>query len=332
MDPAQVLGLVIGLGVLAVLLLIVFFKSNIILCQPNELVVVAGRKRVLADGSEAGYRLIRGGRGFKVPLVESVARLPLTTLTIEVHVVKAMCKGMIPVNIEGRAAVKLAGDAETGVENAVERFLGKGPEAVIKTAQQAIEGSLRGVIAGLGPEEANSNRLDLTAKATAKARKDLKELGIVLDFLQILEITDEQDYLNAIGRQKNAEVQRDARVAEAKTDAEARQVAAAQKQLSREAEIEADLKIVEHENQLAVKTSDLQALANQARERATVVGDVARVEEQIVLESKRAELSEKREEADTIVPAKARRTALMLKSEGEASRILEEGKATAKAI
>lgn len=32
------------------------------------------------------------------------------------------------------------------------------------------------------------------------------------------------------------------------------------------------------------------------------------------------------------MPAKARRTALMLKSEGEASRILEEGKATAKAI
>lgn len=332
MEPAQVLGLVIGLGVLTILLLIVFFKSNIILCQPNELVVVAGRKRKLTDGTEAGYRLIRGGRGFKVPLVESVARLPLTTLTIEVHVAKAMCKGMIPVNIEGRAAVKLAGDADNGVENAVERFLGKGPEAVIKTAQQAIEGSLRGIIAGLGPEEANSNRLDLTAQATAKAREDLKELGIVLDFLQILEITDEQDYLYAIGKQKNAEVQRDARVAEAKTDAEARQVAAAQKQLSREAEIEADLKIVEHENQLAVKTSELLAKANQARERAIVVGDVARVEEQIILESKRAELSEKREEADTIVPAKALRTSLMLKSEGDASRILEEGKATAKAI
>ena len=138
MDQAQLVGIVVGLGILALFLLIVFFKANIILCQPNELVIIAGRKRKLADGSTVGYRLLRGGRGFKIPLVESIARLPLTTLTIEVHVAKAMCKGMIPVTIEGRAAVKLAGQTEAGVENAVERFLGKGPDAVMKTAQQAI--------------------------------------------------------------------------------------------------------------------------------------------------------------------------------------------------
>lgn len=332
MDPAQVIGIVIGIGVFAILLLIVFFKSNIILCQPSELVVVAGRKRTLADGTTAGYRLIRGGRGFKIPLVESVARLPLTTLTIEIHVSKAMCKGMIPVTIEGRAAVKLAGQSKDGVENAVERFLGKGTDAVIKTAQQAIEGSLRAVIAELDPEEANSNRLDLTSKATTRAREDLKRLGIVLDFLQILEIFDRQGYLEAIGRQKNAEVQRDARVVEAKTDADTRRVAAEQKHLGREAEIAADLKIVENDNELNVRRSELQALENQARERADVSGEIARVEEQIELETKRVNLIEKREEADTIIPAKAQRTARLLQSEGEASRIVEEGKATAKAV
>ena len=114
MDQAQIMGIVVGLGALAVLLLVVFFKANIVLCQPNELLVVAGRKRKLGDGSMVGYRLIRGGRGFKIPLVESVARLSLTSLTVEIHIAKAMCKGMIPVSIEGKAAIKLAGQTETG--------------------------------------------------------------------------------------------------------------------------------------------------------------------------------------------------------------------------
>jgi flotillin len=127
-------------------------------------------------------------------------------------------------------------------------------------------------------------------------------------------------------------VQRDARVVEARSESEARRVAAEQHHLGREAEIAADLKIVEDENKLEVHRSELQATANQAQQRAEVAGNIARVEEQIDLETKRAVLSEKREQANTIVPAKAKREALMLHAEGEASRIVEDGKATAKAI
>ena len=123
MEQAQIIGIALGLGVLAVFLLIIFIKSNIVICQPNEVVILAGRKRRLKDGTVVGYRIIRGGRGFKRPLLESVTRLPLTTRTIDVHPTKVLCSGMIPVNIEGRANVKLAGREEEGLENAVERMV-----------------------------------------------------------------------------------------------------------------------------------------------------------------------------------------------------------------
>jgi flotillin len=64
MDSPQMVGIAIGLGALGLMLIIIFFKSNIVLCQPNELVVIAGRTRKLADGSTVGYRVLRGGRGF----------------------------------------------------------------------------------------------------------------------------------------------------------------------------------------------------------------------------------------------------------------------------
>ena len=59
MNEAQMTGIAIGLGVLGALLLIIFLKANIILCQPNELLVLAGRQWRQPEGSKIGYRVIR---------------------------------------------------------------------------------------------------------------------------------------------------------------------------------------------------------------------------------------------------------------------------------
>jgi flotillin len=332
MDPAQLTGIGIGVASLLVLLLIIFFKSNIVLCQPSELVILAGRKRKLPDGTVMGYRVIRGGRGFKWPFLETVARLPLTTLPVEIFVDKAMCSGMIPVNVIGRANVKLAGRPEQGMDEAIERFLGKGPDAVLKTAKQALEGTLRGVLATVDPEQANADRLNLAGQVTERARADLRGLGVVLDFFQIQEINDEQGYLQAIGRKRNAEVQRDARIAEAQTDADARKVAAEQGQVARSAEIRCELTIIAEENDLEVRRAELEAEANRASARAAVAGRIARTEEEIQLQAKRVELSEKEQQADTVIPAAAKREAYVQEARGRAARILEDGKATAEAI
>ncbi|MHC4317388.1 MAG: hypothetical protein ACYS1B_02460 [Planctomycetota bacterium] len=137
MDTPQIIGLALGLGVVALLALIIFIKTNIVLCQPNELVVISGRRRKLADGTTIGYRVLRGGRGFKRPLVESVGRMPLNSIPIEVRIDDVMTDGMIPVAIEAKATVKLAGRESDGMDYAIERFLGKGVDAVTKTASQA---------------------------------------------------------------------------------------------------------------------------------------------------------------------------------------------------
>jgi flotillin len=220
MDQAQILGIAVGVGLVAVLGLIGFIKANMVICQPNEIVILSGRQRKQPDGTKVGYRVLRGGRGFKMPFIESVARLSLTTQPVEVHLPKALCEGMIPVSIEGRANVKLAGRREDGMDFAVERFLGKGPEAVTRTAQQVIEGALRGVIASVSPEEANAKRLELADQVAERARQELGRLGIVLDFVQIQSISDDQGYLEAIGRRRNATVRRDAQIAEAEAEAE----------------------------------------------------------------------------------------------------------------
>jgi flotillin len=251
---------------------------------------------------------------------------------VEIHLSKVLCEGMIPVNVEGRANVKLAGREAEGLENAVERFLGKGTEAVDGTARQVLEGSLRGVVAAVSPEDANAKRLDIAQQVVARAREDLDPLGIVLDFFQIQSISDDEGYLEAIGRKRNAEVRRDAQIAEAQTDAEARQVAAEQNRVGREAEIAAELIVIQKENELAVEQAELQSKANQAEARANVAGEIARTEEQVTLETTRVALNEQRAAADTLVPARAGREAAMLEAEGKAARILANGRAMSDAV
>jgi flotillin len=121
-------------------------------------------------------------------------------------------------------------------------------------------------------------------------------------------------------------------IAEAEADAEARQVAAAQKRIGREAEVESEISIIQRENALAVEQANLEAEENRAQQKAIVARDITRVEEEIDLQSKRIVLNEKRHEADTLIPARAEREARVLEAQGRAARILEDGKATAEAI
>ncbi len=326
------IGIWIAIAILAILLILAFIKANLRICHPNEILVFSGRKRKLKDGTEVGYRVIKGGRGLKIPIIESVTRLPLTIIPIDIELSGALTNGLIPVNIEAMANIKIAGREQEGLSNALERFLGKNLNDISQIARENLEGSLRGVLAKLTPEEANNNRLEFAEKVVQQARDDLGRLGLVLDTFKIKHLSDNEGYLDAIGRKKNAEVRRDAEIAEAIAEAESKQVAAEAKRKGNVAEAEANVNIVEAENTLRVRKADLAAEALRAEAKAKVAGDIARIEEEKTLETQRIEMNKNKYEADVIVPAQAEKEAMVLKAIGDAASIVEDGKATSEAV
>jgi flotillin len=325
-------GFWIGLAIIAILVILAFIKANLRICHPNEILVFSGRKRRLKDGTELGYRIIKGGRGLRIPIIESATRLPLNIIPIDLELTGALTNGVIPINIQAMANVKIAGTEQEGLSNALERFLGKTVSDISQVAKENIEGSLRGVLATLTPEEANSNRLAFAERVAGDARADLMRLGLVLDTFKIKHISDDQGYLEAVGRRKNAEVRRDARITEATAEAEARLVAAEAKKKGNVAEAVADISIVEAENELRVKKAELAGAANRAEARAQVAGDIARVSEEQTLEEQRVKTNKSKYEAEMIVPARAEKEAKELRAVGDAARIAEDGRATAEAV
>jgi flotillin len=326
------IGVWIAAAVISILIILAFIKANLRICHPNEILVFSGKKRKLKDGTVVGYRYIKGGRGLKIPIVESVTRLPLNTIPIELELSGALTNGVIPVNIQAMANVKIAGSEEDGLNNALERFLGRNVTDISQIAKETLEGSLRGVLATLTPEEANSQRLQFAEKVTTEARSDLQNLGLVLDTFKIQSLSDSEGYLDAIGRKKNAEVRRDATIAEANAEAEARQVAAEAKKKGSVAESESEMNIVEANNKLQVLRADLTAETNRAEAKAQVARAIAEVEEQQKLEARRVEMNKSKYQAEVVVPAEAQKEAKVLEAVGEAASIVEDGKATAEAV
>lgn len=323
MTPGTI-GIALALGAAAIMAILIFVKTHVVVCAPNEAVILSGRKK--------GFRVIRGGRGFRRPLIETVSRISLNTIPIDVKVSKALSAGMISLDVEGIATVKVAGQPEAGLENAVERFLGKSHHEIQTVARQTLEGSLRGVLATRTPEDANAERLAIAEAASESARADFRRLGLLLDTFKIQHLSDTEGYLDAIGRKRSALVRRDARVAEARAEAEARDVAATAKRDAVVAETKAEEAIVDAEHAVRIRRAERAALANQAEEAAEVAKGIARAREQRRLEEIRVDRNKLREAANTVVPAEAASKAKALVAEGEASRIRENGKATAEAL
>jgi len=324
MDPS--VGVVLGaVGLAVVGTLIWAVRSLIVICLPNELVVVTGRARTTSDGQRVGYRLLHGGRTLRIPIVERVSRIDLRTIPIDVMVHNAYSKGGIPLIVQGIANVKVSARDPIS-HNAVERLLDKPFQEMMHIAKDTLEGNLRGVLATLTPEEVNEDRLKFAHRLIEEADEDLKKLGLELDTLKIQNVTDEVNYLDSIGRQQTAEILMQARVAEAQRAAEAEQTEASARQAAQVAAIQADLKITEENNRLRVRRAELEGEALARESEAKVAGEKARVVAEQELQKERVSLEQRRLEADVLLPARADREAAEQRAKGAAAPIAEDGR------
>jgi flotillin len=303
----------------------------LLICQPNEVIVLSGRKRRLADGSEVGYRLIRGGRAFRIPVLERAARLSLETIPLNLTVNNAYSAGGIPLKVDAVANVKISSQ-QPSLGNAVERFLNKGMSQVHQIAKETLEGNLRGVLATLTPEEVNEDRLKFAQSLIEEADQDLGQLGLKLDTLKIQNVSDEVGYLDSIGRRKTAEVLSAARTAEAERQAEAEEAEAESKRRAEVARARAAQAIEVESTNLRVKRAELEKTAVVKEQEAKVAGEKAKARFEQEAEQERILLQQRRLMADVIEPAKAQREAMEHEARGAAAHILEDGQAKVRVL
>ena len=111
MQNLVVVGAAAVIGSLLVLAMIL--KRMIYICPPNAVLIFSGgHRRLGTEDRTIGYRVVQGGRGVRIPLIEVVDRMDLTNMLIELRVQGSYSKGGIPLNVQGIANVKVSCSAK----------------------------------------------------------------------------------------------------------------------------------------------------------------------------------------------------------------------------
>jgi flotillin len=340
-----VLVLVVLIGFFAAFWL---FSRNYIKVSPNAVAVLSGRKRKLPDGRSVGYRMVRGGAALRIPLLEKVEYLHLNVMTIPLEIKRAYTLKGVPVSVKAVANVKIRGD-DTSLQASAERFLGMTHDQVQRVIFQTLEGHLRSILGTLTVEEVNSDRQSFAQKLTTEAATDLEKMGIGVDVLTIQEISDEEEYLNALGKRRTAEVKRDATIGEAEAHRDAKIKSSQALQEGEKAKFQAEADIAQAQRDYAIRQAGYQAEIETQKARAAQAGPLSeatarqavvaeevkiertRTQELISVQEQEVLRKQKELEATVIKPAEADRLAAVVRAEAaKQSAILEaEGRRSA---
>jgi flotillin len=305
----MIVGIVVAtLIILIVVTLVGQLISKMRLVPPSELGVVHGR----GDG----FKLVRGGREFVLPLINRFDTMDLKPQTTSVVVESAIARGIVPLTVTATVSFAVA-HSEQGLINAVKRILHLTDDwtELRGIANSIIEGHLRDSIAAMTPEEVMSQKDQLIQHMIRVAKSDLEEIGLEITTMNIadvddhrLEGVDEPDlYIALLKRVQTANAETQSRMAKAEAIA-----TATEEQQERRADVE--VRALENERQQI--DAETRVHLAEERQRAAVgmqqatrnaESETAGILAQIEAEKQRIEMVTQQLKANVIVPAEAQK-------------------------
>ncbi len=273
-------------ALLFVLLVVVVFKAMWRVAEPNEALIISGRRRRHAGLEESlGFKIVTGRGSLVYPGLEAVRRLSLDLRETDLQIDCVTHQG-IPLRVRGVVIYKV-GDDLVSVANAARRFLDQQGQMDTRV-HNLFAGHLRAIIGNMTVEEMIRDREKLTGLTREHAGTEMEKLGLIVDSLQIQEIADPTGYIQNLALPHAAAVEREARIARAQADREAtekEQEAEAQKALARRDSL--------------IRQAGYQAEIDQASAQAKQAGplsDATARQKVVIEETKVAELEAERKE------------------------------------
>merc|ERR1712154_464804 len=319
------------------------FDIGIVTCGPNEALVISG----MCQGGKPTF--ISGGRALVFPCIQTVQRIPLNTMTLEVHSPRVYPSQGVPISVIGTAQVKINGSSEQMLEFAAEQFGGKPPHEILRICLETMEGHQRAIMGNMTVEEIYRDRQTFSQKVFDVASVDLHNMGISVISYTLKDIRDEVGYLASLGQARTAQVKRDALIgeAEAKRDSGIEEARAEEQRM--EAKLKNDTDIAMSKRDFELKKASYDTEVNTAKAEAEMAYSLqaAKVQAKIKEEEMQVKVVEraqnisiqeqeilrKEKELDSKVrkPAEAEKFRLEKIAEAERQKVVLEAEAEAEA-
>jgi len=185
------------------------FDIGIVVCGPNEALVISG----MCYGTEPRY--IVGGRAIVLPCIQTIQRIPLNTMTLEVKTPRVYTAKGVPISVVGTAQVKINGASEEMLAYAAEQFGGKDVSDILQVCLSTMEGHQRAIMGNMTVEEIYRDRKTFSQNVLEVASLDLHNMGVSVVSYTLKDVQDEVGYLASLGQARTAQVKRDAIIGEA---------------------------------------------------------------------------------------------------------------------
>jgi flotillin len=246
---------------------------------PDEALIVYGHRKKFGPklkddkGEVEGFRIVRGGGTFVLPAWEQYEFLSLRMMTLDIDLRHVYTVQGIPINVRAVAQVKVKGDPHH-IRKAAEGFLGVPPDQVKSTIKETVAGHLRGIIGTLTLEELYRDQKRFQDSVREEAHLDLEGMGFEFKSFVFQEIQDDEGYLNALGQPKIQEALKNARIATAESDRDAKieeEVARQQKEQKR---FSVDTQIADTEKGLSLKKASIRKEVDVANAQAVKAGEM----------------------------------------------------------
>lgn len=333
--------IIVGLGlVVLVTIFLLIYASRIKTVPPNQAMIVSGR------GDRP--KVVVGRRCFVWPIIERADRISLEIMTIEFKTPEVYTSKAIPIQIDGVAQIKVKGD-QTSILTASQQFLTKTRDQMVQIALETLAGHIRAIIGELTVEEIYTKREAFSTKVQEVSAPDFANMGLEVVSLTIREIHDNQGYLDALGKPRAAEVKRDAIIAEALREREAKIESAKARQQAEEETFKAETRIAEAKRDYEIKCAEYQASINTRKAEADLAYDLEKnrraqavkaeevkilaIEKERMIEVQEKEIIRKKNELVATVeePAAAERKRVQTLADAERYRVEAEAEARAQA-
>lgn len=288
------------LGVIFLLILAVLTMWRKV-SQDKALVITGLKKRVIS-----------GGGGFVIPLLEKTDQISLENMKIEVRTDGALTEQGVDITADGVAVIKVKSDKES-ILSSVEQFnTGREKETIIvikDTAKDVLEGKLREIISKMSVEEIYKDREKFASQVQEVAALDLAEMGLEIKAFTIRDISDKNGYLEALGKKRIAEVKRDANIAEAEANKETQIQTAEATRLGQAALILSETQIAESskEKELKVQLYRKEQETEKAKADLAYEIEASKVQQEVEKEKMQVQIVKKQKEIELAEQEAARK-------------------------
>ncbi|KUO78338.1 MAG: hypothetical protein APF81_15905 [Desulfosporosinus sp. BRH_c37] len=212
-------------------------------------------------------KVVTGGGTMVIPIIQRMDVITLENIMFPVEIRQTKTALGVPLNAEGIVVIKVKND-ENSILAAVQQFNCAKDEQTLTTirtqASEICKGKLREIVSSMSVEDIYNDRESFSAKVQQVAGTELGEMGLELKSFTINDITDDEGYIEALGKEQIAKVKSSAAIAEAEA-AKEREIRTAEalreqqirtaeaRKLGKQAELGAEAQIAEAEKDKELK-------------------------------------------------------------------------------